>query len=340
MANSLLAHLYSRIRGSQEDIATLSLQYLLSQSKPLNEAFTRQISELLGVDLGERLQYVCQAVGENNERPDMVGYDNVGHESVLCEMKFYAGLTANQPLGYLDRIENGGGAGLIFICPQARQTSLWGKLLSICQSREIEKIGPKCVCVNGVRMAILTRAEVLENLYKIGLQAANNYVSDIQQLQGYCAQMDTDAFIPFVPEELSADTARKNQRYYDVVDEVTRRICADQDVVAAKITTKATDRYYEKRVDINGFKVSVIYDRDLWKSNSSVDTPFWMSVYDYDWGQAQHILARIPEEQMDNEVYNMTYFALEPLVHSTLDEVCEDLKTKLMAYLNLLSEGE
>lgn len=98
--------------------------------------------------------------------------------------------------------------------------------------------------------------------------------------------------------------------------------------------------YYEKRVDINGYKISVIYDRDLWKSNSSVDTPFWMSVYDYDWGQVQHILARIPEEQMDNEVYNMTYFALEPLVHSTLDEVCEDLKTKLMAYFYLLTEGK
>ena len=43
MANSLLAHLYSRIRGSQEDIATISLQYLLSQSIALNEAFTQLI---------------------------------------------------------------------------------------------------------------------------------------------------------------------------------------------------------------------------------------------------------------------------------------------------------
>ena len=37
MANSLLAHLSSHIRGSQEDIATISLQYILSQSTILND---------------------------------------------------------------------------------------------------------------------------------------------------------------------------------------------------------------------------------------------------------------------------------------------------------------
>lgn len=39
MAYSLLAHLYPHIRGSQEDIATYSLQYLLVQSKELNRAW-------------------------------------------------------------------------------------------------------------------------------------------------------------------------------------------------------------------------------------------------------------------------------------------------------------
>jgi len=35
MANSLLAHLYSHIKGSQEDVATLSLQYILSNYEAL-----------------------------------------------------------------------------------------------------------------------------------------------------------------------------------------------------------------------------------------------------------------------------------------------------------------
>ena len=92
MAYSLLAHLYPHIRGSQEDIATYSLRYLLVQSKELNRAFTKRISDVLHIDVEETLQYVCQATGksEEKERPDMAGLDSAGNESVLCEMKFYA----------------------------------------------------------------------------------------------------------------------------------------------------------------------------------------------------------------------------------------------------------
>ena len=56
---ALLAHLYSHIRGSQEDIATYSLQYILSASSELNRAFTHLVSESFhchekGVDQSDR----------------------------------------------------------------------------------------------------------------------------------------------------------------------------------------------------------------------------------------------------------------------------------------------
>gem|GEM_PF-6406081 len=35
MAESLLAHLYTRIKGSQKDVATLALQYIISSSTKL-----------------------------------------------------------------------------------------------------------------------------------------------------------------------------------------------------------------------------------------------------------------------------------------------------------------
>ena len=60
MAYSLLAHLYPHIRGSQEDIATYSLQYLLVQSNELNRAFTKRVSEVLHVEIEDTLQYICQ----------------------------------------------------------------------------------------------------------------------------------------------------------------------------------------------------------------------------------------------------------------------------------------
>ena len=211
MAESLLAHLYSRIKGSQEDIATMSLQYLLSQSKELNAAFTHFISEISHTHLGNILQYTCQSVGEDSERPDMVGTDNTSCERLICEMKFYASLTENQPLGYLDRLNKNKGNALVFICPKSRKTVLWSKLKEICTSNQyaIEEIDDKCISVDKIHMAITTWSEVLEKLHNIASTSVPKYLSDIKQLEGYCTQIDRDSFIPFRAEELSAENAKK-----------------------------------------------------------------------------------------------------------------------------------
>lgn len=80
MAESLLAHLYTRIKGSREDVATLALQYIISSSAKLNEAFNRYVDNAIYVDIPLNTSYSCQSVGENNERPDMSGADENGNE--------------------------------------------------------------------------------------------------------------------------------------------------------------------------------------------------------------------------------------------------------------------
>lgn len=338
MAQSLLAHLYSRIRGSQEDVATMSLHYLLSQEPSLNEEYTALVSSALGMDFGNSLQYTCQSVGDNQERPDMVGTDDAGKEVLLCEMKFYAGLTQNQPLTYLDRLKSESGKGLIFICPKARQTSLWAKLCALCTGRKVEEINTHCVSVDGIRMGILTWADVIE-VMKHRAASIGKYQEDVYQLEGYCAQMDTDAFIPFSTEELSAESAKKIQRLYDVIDEVTNLICADKKFNAKiKGNASAYKTGYERKVSIDGFSLSLVYDRDLWKSNSSVETPFWVSVNSVEWQKTDEFLGKlklIPAEKKDTTVWTMCYFALEPLTAATFDEVCQDLKIQVLKYLEI-----
>ena len=123
MAHSLLAHMYSHIRGSQEDIATYSIEFIVSQSYEVNEAYTKLLETSLHTSLGSSLRYSCQATGKNKERPDLSGVNVEGNEIVLCEAKFYAGLTDNQPTSYLKRLIDEGGAGLVFICPENRIVS-------------------------------------------------------------------------------------------------------------------------------------------------------------------------------------------------------------------------
>ncbi|MDD6089041.1 MAG: hypothetical protein PUB69_07010 [Desulfovibrionaceae bacterium] len=95
---SLLAHKYARIKGSQEDVATVSLQYLLSSYAELRESFNVLISEKqLDVTISPEVNYLCQVTGKNGERPDIAGFSANREENVLCEVKFFAGLTDNQP---------------------------------------------------------------------------------------------------------------------------------------------------------------------------------------------------------------------------------------------------
>lgn len=342
MANSLLAHLYSRIKGSQEDVATIALQYLVSQSDELNRAFTHILENHLDIKLGETLRYSCQVTGSEQERPDMAGQDEAGREVVLCEMKFYAGLTPNQPSTYLDRLRNEGGVGLAFVCPQARMTSLWAKLNELCEDHAVENVKDYCISVDGVRLAIITWAEIIEQLHDVAAASATAYSSDIQQLEGYCAQMDSDAFIPFRSEDLTAEEAKKEERYYRVIDETFDLLCADKNLKASSNGKASTYRTgYQRKLYVGDLLVYLNYDRELWRSDSSVETPFWISFHDAEWQQSGTFLAaisKIPDHKQDASVWDMRFFALEPLQDATLDEVCSDLKSQIMEYIRLMTE--
>lgn len=342
MAYSLLAHLYPHIRGSQEDIATYSLQYLLVQSKELNRAFTKRISNVLHIDIEDTLQYVCQATGksEEQERPDMAGLDSAGKESVLCEMKFYATLTVNQPNTYLDRLIECKGKGLLFVCPAARQTSLWAKLNELCEERAVEVVDEHCIKVDGISLAIITWAEIIELLKQVASSVAISFTADIAQLEGYCAQLDSEAFVPFSAVDISAEMANKAERYYQVIDEVIELLCADKNYETSKKKLKATAyrKGYVRYLYIDEFAISLNYDRDMWKTPGCVETPFWISIRDKDWDMSDELINKhnVFAESKKQMFWNAIFLALEPLQNSTFSEVCEDIKRQIDRYIEIL----
>lgn len=343
MAYSLLAHLYPHIKGSQEDIATYSLQYLLVQSKELNRAFTKRISDVLHVEVDDRLKYVCQATGdsEEKERPDMAGLDFNGNEIILCEMKFYATLTANQPNTYLDRLIECGGKGLLFVCPIARQTSLWAKLNELCEGRNVEVVDRSCIRVDGVSLAIITWTEIIELLKRVASSVAIDFSADIAQLEGYCEQLDSEAFIPFSSEDLSAEMANKGERYYQIVDEVIELLCADKKYTTSKKGVKATAyrKGYVRYLYINEIALSLNYDRDMWKTPTCVETPFWVSIRDEGWDMSNELIKKhnVFAENKKQIYWGQIFLALEPLQNATFSEVCENIKKQIEEYIEIVS---
>jgi len=265
-----------------------------------------------------------------------------GNEVILCEMKFYASLTANQPLSYLKRLKNNGGQGLVFVCPVARRTSLWAKLIDVCNQSEMQEIHSFCVSVEGIKMAILTWSEIIELLKKTAGVAAVQYITDITQLEGYCNQLDSEAFIPFSAVDLSADTAKKAERYYQIVDEVIELIHADKTCNSSKNRLKASAyrKGYTRSLYVDNLTITLNYDRDLWKSPTSIETPFWIGIRNTEWQQTSdisEILKCLPDHYKEN-FWGITFIALEPLQNATFPEVCEAMKNTILNYLRMICE--
>ena len=348
MAKSLLAHLYTHIRGSQEDIATLSLHYLLSQSEALNKVFTKKVANALCVAVDGTLQYITQATGEENERPDMAGLDGSGKEALLCEMKFYAGLTENQPVGYLERLKESGGKGLIFICPKSRLLTLWAELKRQCIDKkwDITELDDFSVCANSVNMAIITWSDIIETLMNAAESFAEHLIADIKQLKGYCEQIDSEAFIPFKPEELTAVNAKKAERFYLIIDKVSELILTDKSIRYVKNSSKAGNRNgYVSYMYINDFAVAIHYNRMFWSNDNSIDTPFWLGIKkdigEKWWKQTDDIIKQL-NKYPDNIKINWSsadYLGLRVPMYATEDEVCKNIKNQILNYIYDIEAG-
>lgn len=343
MATSLLAHLYSHIKGSQEDVATLSLQYIVSRSAVLNQEFTRLLCNALHGVVHTVLNYVCQSVGENRERPDLAGIDATGKEHILCEAKFYAGLTENQPNGYLDRLQQERDCGLVFICPAARRVTLWSKLLELCRERIVTTVAEYCVEVDGVRMAILTWADIIESLRHAAASAAPDMLPDIYQLDGFCKLEDSEAFLPFSAEDFGPENAIREQRHYQVLDAVANALLTDKSILASTKRLRATPYWdgYVRYIRVMKYTLSIRYDRRMWRSAESVETPYWVVIKDDNWKQPAAYRKALNgyqeswKEKQDDDIA----LALFAPINASLDEIAVEIKKQIIDYIQTIEES-
>ncbi|TJX15148.1 hypothetical protein E9840_03535 [Tissierella creatinini] len=351
--SSLLAHLYTRIKGSPEDVATLSLCYILENSESARHAFTNYISNTLGITNFPKTHFKTQVVGSNKERPDLAGYDEDNNELILCEAKFWAGLTDNQPLGYIDRLRDNGVAAskvLIFICPNARIISLWDELLRICgidnlfEKKESERY---VTTIAGVHMAIVSWRSITDLLMQVLSSQHSTLVSDLIQLQGLCEEMDEQAFLPFKPEDFGLDKAKRFLSYYNIVDKVA-------DILKSKMSAsskglKATPQYagYCRYLSYGNYGISVQFSCINWIGLA--ETPFWITIKeiikDNHWTYAKEAHEKLMSS--GNGMKKKIYFndankeIIIPLYTSPYkveDDVIRELYDEILSIFELLKE--
>ena len=339
MSYSLLAHLYPRIRGSQEDVATFSLGYILEQSDVLNQTFTKLIGEKLGLDYNNQLLYTCQDADSEHGRPDIAGYSD-GSLKILCEAKFYAGLTDNQPVSYLKRLKDENGDGLVFICPENRIISLWDKVCKIAEENGFhgKEINNHCMEYGTIRMSIMSWQEILANLHVYASERDPERVGDIKQLDGLCNMMESEAFVPFGPEDFGADIARNIGRYYKAFEEIYDHLKTSKEVEtdAKNFRLGPYISGYARNIIINGILVSVNYNQDLWKAQSSIETPYWIYIQELDdndrgvtTDKVNRFMASI-DKRKRGWFYHNDHIALEPKPYLDLEEFAEDMANQII----------
>ena len=202
---TLLAKLAPKFGPQTENLAVDALGHILSGSKAARLALSKMI-EAGGAVVGEIAQVRTQAAGKEGERPDLAGFDRDGRERVLIEAKFWAGLTDNQPVAYLERLPANTPSALLFVAPAARLETLWNELrrtvaksqsgLTLAKGSEATAL--RSAPAGGKRHLLLTSWQAM--LGRMATEAAaaseSDTEKDIGQLRGLAAQQDDEAFLP------------------------------------------------------------------------------------------------------------------------------------------------
>lgn len=196
-----------RFSDENEDVATEALAFLLNESAAARSSLVK-ILRGLSPELPE-MEFRSQKQ-EGQARPDILGRAN-GESRVLIENKFWAGLTDQQPNGYLELLRQSTQPTiLVVVVPELRAESIWRELLRRLRGAQIELepiTGPSTFARTGRTSVgpLICVLPWMHLLTSIELSLADDPLrrNDVEQLKALCEAADAEAFTPISAEELT-----------------------------------------------------------------------------------------------------------------------------------------
>jgi hypothetical protein len=125
---------------------------------------------------------------------------------------------------------------------------------------------------------------------------------DIVQLEGLCARMDQNAFLPVTSEELTSPIYRRVAEFGNIVDDVTMKLNERGISHTNKTRSTGGNGYYGRYLFLRGVGAFLICDTRKWTAYAP--TPLWLSVYGTKWDSsdadaAMRTLAPLEAEHPD-----------------------------------------
>ncbi len=282
--NSLLAALTLRLHSHPENIATEALLHILNTHSTAAEALASLLHHAGLPELGP-LYFQSQVYGDKKSIPDLVGTDVLGQERLVIEAKFWAHLTDKQPEIYLSRLDQEHPSVLLFICPESRQSVLWDQVTHRAQSSGTRlSQDARSHTITWATAGISTFLAILSWRALLGSIAADAaahndqlYLADVGQLQGLCERMDSEAFLPIRPEELSQEIGRRVSQYADLIDDAVNRLSKEEFISIKGLATGGSHgsygRFFRYKEDIGCF---LNFSPLLWASPGT--SPIWLEI--------------------------------------------------------------
>ena len=273
-----------------ENIATEALLHILSSSTADNEM--RRFLKSLAPQCPVPVHWRSQAA-QDGAIPDLIGVDASGTETVIIENKFWAGLTDAQPCKYFDRLRAGPSL-VLFVVPSERLNLVWPELLLRCRRSGLPalvadgKTDPHVakICDNQV-LGLISWRSLLMRLNTAARDAKEDSLcNDISQLSGLCDKMDTQAFLPLRPEELTDTSARRIVQFNELVDELAGSLVAQGPASKKGLRATGARGWYCQYLSMCGYALQLSFNANHWNSYGA--SPIWLRVSDVETWQAKH----------------------------------------------------
>jgi hypothetical protein len=299
-----------RLSQENENVATEALAFIL-QSSDAAKAGLLKLLRGINPEL-PNLWFRTQQT-EGGTRPDMWGLDATASPYVFIENKFWAGLTDNQPVAYLNKLsERPHSSVLLFVVPPSREKSVWRELMkrlneadigyhtlpSTSGSNSIVKtsLGPQLAITTWKTLLAFLDAETVEDV------TARN---DLTQLRALCEEAESSAFVPFSRESISdQQTPNLILQLTGLVHDVSS-LAFDEGVLfrerlTPQANTERIGRYASILPDQRcGVWLGVHFT--LW--NEHGNSPFWVIFSSTDWGRAHEVRALLEPWSAQSKVF-------------------------------------
>ena len=245
---------------------------------------------------------IPDAADRGGHPPQPLGFDGQ-IPRVLIESKFWAGLTDQQPVAYLQALAaSSKPTALLMLVPMQRRETIWREInrrlrtadIEVAESTRRPGVYRQATTSTGPIIAVVTWRSVLYAM-ETAIDAASRTAADVDQLRALCAAEDEAAFTP-LSDELMTDL-RLTRLVADlrrVIQLAVDQCCASGHLSVDGLRTGMSWMRMRRYVRYDTDKAPGAWigiDFSLWQQHGT--SPVWLAFADTEFGQAQSVESRV-----------------------------------------------